>query len=260
MRLFDSHAHLSDERFKEDLDAVVANMREHSVHRVLLPASDLKDSYEVVRIVERYPNLMYAAVGVHPHEASSFTEETLSELHQLLQHPQVVALGEIGLDYHYDFSPREIQKDVFRKQMELAYEEGKPVILHDREAHGDFLMVLQDAAHDGLLLDKPGVVHCYSGSPEFAQELLKLGFYLGYDGPITFKNAKKAQASVQLTPQDRLLIETDSPYLAPVPYRGKRNEPAYVVEVCKKVSELWGLSLEETAELTYRNSCTLFGI
>ena len=260
MRLFDTHAHLSDEKLHNDLPEVLERARAAGVERVILPASDLADSYEIIKIVEAYPKQLSAAVGVHPHEASRFTEDTSAALEQLLEHAQVVALGEIGLDYHYDFSPRDVQKQVFRAQLELAHAASKPVILHDREAHGDFLEILQKAHQDGLLAPAAGVVHCYGGSWDFAKDLLKLGFYLGFDGPITYKNAKHAHEVILKMPLERLLIETDSPYLSPQPFRGRLNEPAHVVEVCKKVAELRGLSLEEAAELTFRNSLTLFDL
>lgn len=260
MRLFDTHAHLSDEKLSVDLAAILARAENAGVERVLLPASDLADSHAIIKIVEAYPEQLSAAVGVHPHEASGFTADTAAELEQLLAHPQVRALGEIGLDYHYDFSPRDVQRRVFRAQLELAHAAAKPVILHDREAHGDFLEILQNAAKDGLLSPAAGVVHCYGGSWEFAKELLKLGFYLGFDGPITYKNARQAHEVIIKMPLERLLIETDSPYLSPVPFRGRLNEPAHVVEVCKKVAELRGLPLEEVAEASFQNGLRLFAL
>ncbi len=258
MRLFDTHAHLSDERLSEDLPNVLEKATQAGVERVLLPSSNLEDSYRIVEIVNAYPKQLWGSVGVHPHDAKTYDEQTSQALMQLLESPQIVAVGEIGLDYHYDFSPRETQKEVFRKQIELAYEAQKPLILHDREAHGDFLVVLQEADKHGLLLEHPGVAHCYSGSWEFAKELLKLGFYLGFDGPITYKNARQPHEVIRQMPKDRLLIETDSPYLSPVPYRGKRNEPAYVIEVAKKVAELWDMTVEDVAELSFNNGMRLF--
>lgn len=260
MRLFDSHAHLSDEQFQDDFESVLTRAVEAGVERILLPASDLADSHKIIKLIEQQPERLVAAVGVHPHEAKSYNQESESELARLLQHAQVVAVGEIGLDYHYDFSPREQQKAVFKAQLRLAHEYGKTLVLHDREAHGDFLEVLQTAKREGLLAEQAGVVHCYGGSWEFAKQLLQLGFYLGFDGPITFKNARQSHEVIRNMPQDRLLIETDSPYLSPVPYRGKRNEPAYVLEICRKIAELWQKPLAEVAELSYQNTLRLFGL
>lgn len=262
MELFDSHAHLQDPAFSEDLEAVLERAAAAGVTRILLPASDLDDAEAAGRIARSRKGLYYAA-GCHPHEASGFTTAEKVRLETLFMSPDrgpLLAVGEIGLDYHYDFSPRPVQQKVFAEQMEIAWNARLPVIIHDREATADCLSILNDFRRSHRLMQSPGVFHCYSGSVETAEQLLDMGFYLGFDGPITFSNVRKALSVIRICPQDRLMIETDSPYLTPFPYRGQRNEPAHVSLIASRLAVEIGLSLAETALLTTRNACRCFGL
>ena len=256
--LFDTHAHLDDERFTYDggQEALIASLPAAGVRLCTCVGSDMRTSAQVVELARRYA-FLYAAVGVHPHEAKDFREEDVGTLARYLtQEPKVRALGEIGLDYYYDHSARDVQREVFARQLDLAYELGVPACLHVRDAHGDMLELLRQRR--GEL--PAGVMHCYSGSVESAKEYLDLGFYLSFAGPVTFKNAHKLQEAARFCPADRLLVETDSPYLTPVPLRGKRNEPAFVQYVAEVVAQLRGVSTEELADTAARNACRLFGI
>jgi TatD DNase family protein len=262
MTWFDSHAHLQSESFADDVPAVLARAAAAGIERILLPGSDLADSRQAVALARTAPNLL-AAAGVHPHEASSYGETAAAELAALVRQYRldpIVAIGEIGLDYHYDFSPRPVQQTVFKDQLQLAWQLDLPVIIHDREATADCLAIIHQAAAAGQLRSTPGVFHCFSGSVETARILLDAGFYLGFDGPITFKNARKALEVIAICPHDRLLIETDSPYLAPVPNRGKRNEPAWLPLVGAKVADIWQCTVTEVAALTTANANRLFGV
>lgn len=257
---FDSHAHLQDDDFAEDWRDVLDRAAAVGVSRILLPSSDLEDSKKSVRLA-LLDKRFCCSVGCHPHAAADFAADGVSQLRELIDGHRgnpIVAIGEVGLDYHYDFSPRPIQQAVFRRQLDLAYEYELPLIIHEREATADCLHILQGQAQARRLLTNPGVFHCFSGSPETAQILLKMGFYLGVDGPITFKNAKKTPEVIRLCPQDRLLLETDSPYLTPVPHRGRRNEPAYLPLIGAKVAEIWGLPIEDVARITFENAMNLF--
>ena len=253
MKLFDSHCHLDDERFDEDRSAVIAALPEKGVARCCCVGSDLPSSRRCLALAEAH-DFIYAAAGVHPHEAKDAPADYLDQLKTLLAHPRVVALGEIGLDYYYDLSPRDVQKRVLNEQLDLALETDMPVIFHIRDAHGDMFDILR--ARDKHL--PVGVIHCCSASAEMVKEYLKMGFYISFAGPITFKNAATPIAASQAVPLDRLLIETDSPYLAPVPLRGRRNEPANVRYVLEKQAEIHGVPAEELAEITYRNACAFY--
>lgn len=253
--LFDSHCHLENERFESDLDAVLERMAENDVTRCLLAGSDMQTSERIVGLTWEVP-AVYGAVGIHPHEAKFFRDSDLGLLADWLTLPRVVAVGEIGLDYYYDHSPRSMQREVFEKQLHFAYERKVPVILHIRDAHGEMLEILS-AQHQKL---PAGVLHCFGGSVESAKQYLDMGFYLSFAGPVTFKSATNLAKVAAYCPQDRLLVETDSPYLAPVPMRGKRNEPAFVRFVAQKVAEIRGIELEELSEITFENTCRLFGI
>ncbi len=252
--LFDTHAHYDDERFDEDREQLLASLPEQGVGLVVNPGITLETSRMAVEMAHRYAHV-YAAVGIHPENCHDFVSAQIEELRALAKAEKVVAIGEIGLDYYWEENPpREVQQEVFRVQLALAQELDLPVIVHDREAHGDTLKIVQEF---------PGVrgeFHCYSGSPEMAQELLKMGWYLGFDGPITYKNARRAPEVVAVTPLDRMLIETDSPYLTPVPYRGKRNDSTYVHLVAEKLAEWKGISAEEMVQATWDNGKRFFGI
>lgn len=252
---FDSHAHLDDEKFHEDRKELISKAREEGVDLILNPGADLASSEAAVALAQQY-HFLYAGVGVHPHEAKNVNENVYARLKELSQKDKVVAIGEIGLDYHYDNSPREVQKEVFKRQLQLASDMNLPIIIHNREAHGDTYEILEkyfDAKNGG-------VMHSYSGSLEMANRFIDMGLYLSISGPITFKNAKKNVELVREIPLEHLFIETDSPYLTPVPYRGKKNHPAMVQYVAKKIAEIKNISVEEVAEKTKENAKRLFRI
>lgn len=254
MMLFDTHAHYDDERFDEDREQLLSSLTEKGVGLVVNPGITLETSRMAVEMAHRYDHV-YAAVGIHPENCHDFVPQQIEALRELAKEEKVVAIGEIGLDYYWEENPpRELQQEVFRAQLALAQELDLPVIVHDREAHGDTLQIVQEFS--GVR----GVFHCYSGSPEMAQELLKMGWYLGFDGPITFKNARRAPEVAAVTPLDRMLIETDSPYLTPVPYRGKRNDSTYVHLVAEKLAQWKGISAEEMEQITWDNGKRFFNI
>lgn len=253
--LFDSHCHLNDDRYNEDREAVLARAAEAGVAYLLNPGADLETSRKAVDLAAAHDRL-YAAVGVHPHDAKDMDETVLQLIGHLARKPKVVAIGEIGLDFHYDFSPREAQRHWFVEQLRLARRLKLPVIIHDREANQEVYDTLKQegAFETGVLM------HCYSGSAELARQYVRQGAMLSIAGPVTFPNARKTVEVVAAVPLERLFIETDAPYLTPVPHRGKRNEPAYVRFVAEKVAQIKGLTVEEVAEVTCRNALTFFGI
>ena len=252
--LADSHAHIDDERFDADRDEVVARALAAGVSLIVNIGADMASSARSVALAEKYPGI-YAAVGMHPHDSQDMKENDYRQLEQWANHPKVVAIGEIGLDYHYDLSPRSVQKEVFLRQLDVARKTGKPFIIHEREAHADMLDIIRYAAR-GL----NGVFHCFSGSVETAREYLKMGFYISVAGPVTFPKSVKTKEVAKAVPLDRLLVETDSPYLTPQPFRGKRNEPAYVRLVAEEIANLRDISLAELAEATTANVRRLFNI
>lgn len=250
---FDTHAHYDDKAFNEDRDGLLQDINAAGVELIIDPGCDIKSSRAAIELAERHP-FVYAAVGIHPEEFSRCGGEDLEEIRALAAHPKCAAIGEIGLDYYWDDSRKPEQKALFRSQLELALELCKPVIVHDREAHGDAMEIV---------LDYPrlrGVFHCFSGSTEMARELLKRGWYLGFDGPVTYKNARKAIEVLEMCPLERMLIETDSPYLSPVPMRGKRNDSRNLRYIAEKIAEIKGVSAEEIARVTMENGKRLFGI
>lgn len=253
--LFDSHAHYDDKKFKNDMDQTLKSVYETGVRYILNAASDIPSLESTVEMAEKYP-FVYAAVGIHPHNANDITDEILFKIKEYTKKTKVVAIGEIGLDYHYDFSPRDIQKKWLIKQIELAKELKMPVIIHDRESHEDILKIVKEnnAGENG------GVFHCFSGSVEMLKTVLDSNFHIGLGGPVTFSNARKTVEVAKSVPLDRLLIETDSPYLTPEPFRGKRNDSSYVRFVVEKIAEIRGMSFEELAEITTQNTKKLFGI
>lgn len=264
--IFDTHAHLYDGRYKEEgisPEDVLFRASENGITRILIPADNLDTSRAAAEYVKRYNGTcgveLFCSAGVHPHEAKSYSDEVERSLREMLDRREelrIMALGEIGLDYYYDLSPRDVQKDVFRCQLRLAREYDIPIILHEREATGDCMDILRSEE----LISSPGVCHCCSTSPEIAAELVRMGFFIGFDGPLTFKNNKKTPAILEAVPLDRIVIETDSPYLAPVPRRGKTNEPAYVIHVAEKIAELKGMDIGEVIELTCQNGKRLYHI
>ena len=253
MRVFDSHAHLNDERYDEDREAVIERTLAE-LAGMLHPGTQLEDSQAALVLAQRYERI-WAAVGFHPHEADAMQSGDEQRLADLAADAKVVAIGEIGLDYFYDFSPRETQKAVLIRQLDLAKQLALPVIIHDRDAHGDVMQIIQQEGK-GIR----GVFHCFSGSWEMAKELLKKDFYLSFGGPLTFTKAAKLQDIAQKAPLDHILLETDSPYLTPHPLRGKRNEPANVKLVAEVMATLRGITVDEVATATNRNVETLFGI
>lgn len=252
---FDTHAHYNDERFDEDRDAILSEMLQNGVGFILNSCSSLSEVPHILALTEKYP-FLYGSVGVHPHEVQSMSNADLDRLQEAADHEKILAIGEIGLDYYYDFSPRETQKKWFAAQVELAKEIGLPVIIHDRDAHGDTMDILRGCS----VRDTGGVFHCYAGGVEMAREILDWGMYIAFGGSLTFKNAKKAPEVAKFVPLDRIVIETDSPYLAPVPVRGKRNSSLYIHYVAEKLAELRGISTEEIEEATARNAKRLFGL
>ena len=254
MRLFDTHAHYDSGAFNADRMEVLASMPEAGVELILNPGCDLPSSQTAVELAEKFP-FVYAAVGVHPSDCEGFSQNTLDGLRTLAAHPKVRAVGEIGLDYYWkDNPPREFQREVFHAQLELAEELQLPVIVHDREAHQDCLEVVQ--AHPKVT----GVYHCYSGSLEDAKTLVKLGWMLSFTGVVTYKNARRSLEVIDWLPMDRIMIETDSPYLTPEPFRGKRNDSRKVYRVAETIAQVKGLEAEEVARITLENGKRFFEI
>ena len=250
---FDTHAHYDDRSFDADREELLPRLNREGVELIVDPGCDLLSSEAAIALAERFP-FVYAAVGFHPEELGSWSEEGFARVRALAEHPKCVAIGEIGLDYYWDSSNKAEQKLLFRQQIAWALELNKPVIVHDREAHGDCLEIVSD--YPGLR----GVFHCYSGSAEMARELLRRGWYLGFDGPVTYKNARKTLEVLEICPPDRLLLETDSPYLSPVPMRGRRNDSGNLRYVAEKIAELKGMTAEDVARCALENGKTLFGL
>lgn len=250
---FDTHAHYDDKAFDDDRDGVLEAVKKAGVDYVLIPGCDYGSSVKALRIANTH-DFAYFAAGLHPENISGVSLEWYDQIAKLATHHKCLAIGEIGLDYYWDASRKDLQKEIFESQLSLALELDKPVIIHDRDAHGDCLKTVKD--FPGL----KGVFHCYSGSVETAKELLKLGFYLGFDGPVTYKNNAKADEVIAECPLDRMLIETDSPYLSPVPMRGRRNDSSNLKYIAGKIAGVKNLSLEEIADVTTANAKNLFGI
>jgi TatD DNase family protein len=246
--VIDSHCHLDSSEFDPDRDAVIERALAAGVDTmVAIGTGDGPPDLEAgIRLADQNP-CFYATVGVHPHDASKADAGTFVRLRELLNHPRVIAVGEIGLDFHYDFSPREVQREVFIAQMRIAREAEKPIVIHTREAWADTLALIREHWNGA------GIMHCFSGGPEEAREAIELGFYLSFGGIVTFPKAQDVQAAARMAPSERILVETDAPYLAPVPRRGKRNEPVFVIETARKLAELRGVTLDEIDALTTQN-------
>ncbi|NLD87847.1 MAG: TatD family hydrolase [Clostridiales bacterium] len=253
MRLFDTHAHYEDERFSSDRYALIASLPEAGVEYVANVGCNVDGSRFAIGLAEKF-NHVYAVIGIHPHDADEFSEEAIGEIEKLSRHEKVVAIGEIGLDYHYNFSPRDVQKNAFRCQMELAEKLNLPVCIHNREAHEDCMNIIREYPN------VTGVFHCYSGSLETAREIVKLGYMISFTGVITFKNAKKFGPIIASLPEDRIMIETDCPYLAPEPFRGKRNSSLYVYRVAEEIGRIRNIAPEEAAKLTTENALRFYRI
>lgn len=250
---FETHAHYDDTAFNDDLDAVLKTAREAGVDYILNPGCDIESSLKAQKIANRY-NFVYFAAGIHPSEIKDTPLDYIDTIAEIASDSKCLAIGEIGLDYYWEQDKKAEQKMAFEAQLELALELKKPVIIHDREAHGDTLSILK--SYKGLT----GVLHCFSGSAEMAEEILKMGFYLGFDGPITYKNNKKADDIIDLCPLDRILIETDSPYLSPVPKRGTRNDSSNLVYIAQKIADVKGISLERASKISYYNAKNCFNL
>ncbi len=250
---FDTHTHLDDEKFDPDRELVIENLKKEGVSLAVNVGADLTSSKNSIALAEQY-DFIYAAVGVHPNEVGEMQDEDLETLADMAKHEKVVAIGEIGLDYHYDEPGRDVQKLWFEKQLRLAQALNMPFIVHDRDAHQDTLELLKKVGYYN------GVMHCFSGSCEMAKILLNLGFYISIAGQVTFKNAPKVKEVAKMVPADRLFIETDSPYLTPEPHRGERNNSANVKFTCAKIAELKGISAEELAKVTLENGKKFYGI
>ena len=245
--IFDSHAHYDDEAFNEDREEVIQGLKDKRVIGVLNCGASIEGARMSVELSNKY-DFIYSAVGIHPEHADMVNEQVIEELRGLAQNPKVRAIGEIGLDYYYEENPsRQIQKDAFKLKMKLAKELKMPVVIHDRDAHKDTLDILKEFP------EVIGVVHCFSGSVEFARECLKLGYYIGFTGVITFKNAIKLVEVARVVPMDRILVETDCPYMAPTPHRGKRNQSDYIKYIIEKVAEIKDKTIEEIEDITVLN-------
>ena len=251
--LFDTHAHMNDPVFDQDRDALLQSLAGQGVGLVMNPGCSYENSLQAIEIAERYP-FVYAAVGTHPDTADEVDEALIEKYRRLCTHEKVKAIGEIGVDYYYETIPREIQLKAFRLQMELARETGLPVIIHERDAHDDGMRMVKEFP------DVTGVFHCYSGSAEMARQLVKMGWYIGFTGVLTFKNARKAVETAQSIPLDRIVLETDCPFMAPEPFRGKRNHPGYLYRMAERLAELRGLSVEEVTAITMENGKRLYRI
>ena len=252
--LFDTHIHMNDPAFDPDRDELMASFPEKGVALAMNVGCSLASSYDAIALAEKYPHI-YAAVGTHPDAADEVDEAVIEAYRKLCKlHPKVKAIGEIGLDYHYEDIPRAIQKKAFRLQMELARELELPVVVHERDAHDDGMAIIKEFP------TVKGVFHCYSGSAEMARQLVKLGWYIGFTGVLTFKNARKAVETAQTIPLDRIVIETDCPFMSPEPFRGRRNDPTRVYRMAEALAQIRGISVEEAENATFENGKRLYRI
>ncbi len=249
--LFDTHAHMDDQAFQEDRRELMESFHKEGVELLLNPGCSLESSRAAVRLAEQYP-FVYAAVGSHPDAADEVNDQVLEEYRKLCKHEKVRAIGEIGIDYHYEDIPRDIQKKAFRAQMELARQVDLPVIIHEREAHEDGLAIIKEFP------DVKGVFHCFSGSGEMARQLVDMGWYIGFTGVLTFKNARRAIEAARAIPLERIVLETDCPYMAPEPFRGKRNHPGYLYRMAEKLAEIKEITVEEAQTATFENGKRLY--
>jgi TatD DNase family protein len=253
--LFDTHAHLNAIQYEEDIVEVIQRAKSENVTHIVVVGFDQDTIKRAMELTDQY-DMIYAAVGWHPVDAIDMTDDDLKWIKELASHPKVVAIGEMGLDYYWDKSPKDVQKEVFRKQIQLAREVKLPIIIHNREATEDVIKILQEEKASEV----GGIMHCFTGSLEVAKQCMDMNFYISFGGPVTFKNAKKPKEVAAEIPMDRLLIETDCPYLTPHPFRGKRNEPSYVKYVAEQIATLKEVSVEEIARKTSDNAMRLFGI
>ena len=249
--LFDTHAHMNDPAFDEDRNEMILSLKEKGTDFVMNVGCCLESSKDCIALAEAYP-FVYASVGSHPDSADEVNEEVIEAYRKMAQHEKVLAIGEIGLDYYYETVPREIQQQAFRMQMELARELKMPVIVHERNAHDDGMRIAKE------FKDVTGVFHCYSGSAEMARQLVNMGWYIGFTGVLTFKNARKAVETAESIPLDWIVLETDCPFMAPEPFRGKRNDPGYLYRMAERLAEIRGISVEEVQAVTTENAKRLY--
>lgn len=253
--LFDTHAHLDDEKFDDDREEVIKKCIDSGIGNILNASADPKDIERIIELTKKY-DFIYASVGVHPHHAEEIDEKLIEKLYDFCKVEKVVAVGEIGLDYYYDYSPKDIQRKWFARQISMAKDAGLPIIVHNRDAHEDTLKILRSEKAQSC----GGVLHCFTGSVEMAEQLIKMGFYISIAGPVTFKNAKKLIDVVKMLPEDRILIETDCPYLTPEPNRGKRNDSSNVRYTAEKIAQIRGIDYEHIEKITTANAKRLFKI
>jgi TatD DNase family protein len=253
LSFIDTHCHMDMKEFDRDREEVIARSRAAGIDSLITIGSDLEGTLKGVALTEQHDSI-YCSVGIHPHDAKDFTAETYRLLKDLTRHTKVVAIGETGLDYHYDHSPRDVQRRVFEQHLLLAGETGLPVVIHSREAHSDTLQIVSNSGITN------GVFHCFSGDRAMAEQVMAMGFYISLAGPVTFKKAQGLHEVARMVPDDYLLLETDAPYLSPEPFRGKRNEPAYLVHTATRIAELRGISLQDISRITSLNAKQLFGI
>ena len=249
--LFDTHAHMNDPAFDEDREAMILGLQDKGVQTVMNVGCCLDSSRDCIALAEKYP-FVYASVGTHPDAADEVDEAVIETYRKMLEHPKVLAIGEIGLDYYYETIPREIQQKAFRMQMELAQQTGYPVIVHERNAHDDGMRIVKE------FKNVTGVFHCYSGSAEMARQLVDMGWYIGFTGVLTFKNARKAVETAERIPLERIVLETDCPFMAPEPFRGKRNDPGYLYRMAERLAEIRDISVEEVHAITTENAKRLY--
>lgn len=253
--LFDTHTHVNAQEFKEDIEEVIERALQAGMEKMVVVGFDRPTIEKAMELIETY-DFIFASIGWHPVDAIDMTDEDLNWIEELCSHPKVIAIGETGLDYHWDKSPKDIQQEVFRKQIRLARKVQLPIVIHNREATADIVEILKEEKASEV----GGIMHCFGGSVETAEECINMNFYISLGGTVTFKNARKPKEVAAAIPLEHLLIETDCPYLAPTPYRGKRNEPSYVKLVAEEIAEIKGISYEEVAEQTTINAKKLFGI
>jgi len=249
--LFDTHAHMNDPAFDEDREEMILGLYDKGVETVMNVGCCLDSSRDCIAMAEKYP-FVYASVGTHPDAADEVNEEVIETYRKMLEHPKVMTIGEIGLDYYYETIPREIQQKAFRLQMELARQTGYPVIVHERNAHDDGMRIVKE------FKNVTGVFHCYSGSAEMARQLVDMGWYIGFTGVLTFKNARKAVETAERIPLERIVLETDCPFMAPEPFRGKRNDPGYLYRMAERLAEIRGITVEEVHAVTTENAKRLY--
>ena len=250
----DTHAHLFYPNFKEDLDEVILNAVKNNIDYILVPATDIKTAKEIITLTEKY-EIIYGAVGVHPHDTKDWKSSFIPQIEKLSRNKKIVAIGEIGLDYYYDFSPKEKQIDAFRSQIELALKLNLPIIIHNRDSDKDLMEIIRSYNGSGLKAQ----FHCFNGTLEDAKELVDMNYIISFTGNITFKKAENLRSILKQIPLENLLLETDSPFLTPVPHRGKRNEPSYVKYVAEQIAEIYKLSIEDVAKITSQNAINFFG-